>query len=314
MRRKKLADRWYNFKKHSFKLAAVALFIMILAAVTDLLYHGSGMGIFSLLIYLAAIIVYTVNIMAYDEKRYSLYDEYIIKNSFRGVDAASRKFRKAMELMRAGEYLTLSLEIFQEVAEYQLEEREKAVLYYYIGAVYREMGYPTNAALYFEKSADIEILHPAVLLNAERSYSAAGNAEKAEELIEKMYSLEYDKKYYDFLETDRGRIYLSEDMADKAFEIYSAAYENGLDKTGAICGLAVSCLLLGDVEKSRSYYRSASLKADYFSSQRGFDDYYEHIARSCGLYEEIKDILPSRENLPNSENTDADEEKVSDRE
>ena len=271
MRRKKLADRWYNFKKHSVKLAAAALFIMIFAAVTDLLYHGSGMGIFSLLLYLAAIIIYIVNIMAYDEKRYSLYDEYIIKNSFRGTDAASRKFRKAMELMRTGEYLTLSLEIFQEVAEYQLEEREKAVLYYYIGAVYREMGYPTNAALYFEKSADIE-------------------------------------KYYDFLETDRGRIYLSEDMADKAFEIYSAAYENGLDKTGAVCGLAVSCLLLGDVEKSRSYYRSASLKADYFSSQRGFDDYYEHIARSCGLYEEIKDILPSREN------TDADEEKVSDRE
>ena len=301
MRRKKLADRWYNFKKHSIKLAAVALFIMIFAAATDLLYHGSGMGIFSLLLYLAAIIIYIVNIMAYDEKRYSLY-------SFRGTDAASRKFRKAMELMRTGEYLTLSLEIFQEVAEYQLKEREKAVLYYYIGAVYREMGYPTNAALYFEKSADIEILHPAVLLNAERSYSAAGNAEKAEELIEKMYSLEYDKKYYDFLETDRGRIYLSEDMADRAFEIYSAAYENGLDKTGAVCGLAVSCLLLGDVEKSRSYYRSASLKADYFSSQRGFDDYYEHIARSCGLYEEIKDILPSREN------TDADEEKVSDRE
>ena len=295
MRRKKFADRLNSFKKNSFKLVFAALVIMLYSAFSDLFYHGSGMGIFSLLVYMAAIIVYIINISANDECRFSRYDDYIIKDSFKGLDPASRKFRKAVDLLLTGEYFTLSLEILQEVKEYDLKEREQAVLFYYLGIVYREMGYPTNAAVYFESSADIEIVHPAVLLNAERSYAAAGNTDKAEEIIDRMYSLEYDKKYYDFLETERGRIYLNNNNAEKALEIYSAAYENGLDKTGAICGIAISYLLLGDVEKSKKYYRTAAVKSDYFSSQHGFEEYYGHIARSCGLYDQVKDILRTDE-------------------
>lgn len=308
MRKKSFSDFLYLFRKHSLRLVFVSLIILILAAAADYLYNGSDAGLFSLICYLAAAFCYSMSIIFSNENRYPFFDEYIIQDAFRGSDAASRKFRRALKLLRAGEYHAVSLDILREVSEYQLKEREKAVLFYYTGVIYREMGYPTNAASYFERSADIMVLHPAVLLNAERCYSEAGNAEKADELIEKMYALEYDKKYYDFLETDRGLAYLRNNMADKAFEIYSAELENNSDPTGALCGLSVCCLLRDDIEKSREYFRSASLRPD-ISDQRGFADYYADIARSCGHYDDIKDILPKKENEENDKETLSDREQ-----
>ncbi len=286
-----IADR---IKSRQGLLIALAFLSMGAAAYQEHLYDDFDGGTAALVIYTAACIVYLLSAVFSSGDRPRSFDELLINNTFQGFDLASKAFRKGISFLEQG-CLTMALEYFRKTDEYELKPREKAVLYYFTGTVYRAMNYPTNSAMYYEKSADAELLHPSVLLKAEREYSLAGNIFKTEEILERMYSLDYDKKYYDFLEVDRGRLYMNACEPEKAEEIFLHALEIGNDPCGCLCGLAVTSLLKDEVFKSREYYRKAVVCND-FSSQNGFTEYYAQVAQSRGLYDEVKDMLPHPSN------------------
>ncbi|MDD7429394.1 MAG: hypothetical protein PUK49_06440, partial [Oscillospiraceae bacterium] len=208
---------------------------------------------------------------------------------FRGLDLASFKFRKAEQLHSEGHFSD-AIHAYKEVEEYKLTPREDAVLNFYLGMCYRDMGYPTNAAASFEKSDDVYFLHPSVLLNAERSYLDAGNFFKAEDISDRMFERKYDENYYRFLWSDRGRIYLRANEPDKAIEAFQKGLDAGIDLCGAYCGLAVAHLMKRNVPLSRSYVEKAALSGG-IASQEGFYVYYGEVARSLGLFEEVRDMV-----------------------
>ncbi|MGN0696317.1 MAG: tetratricopeptide repeat protein [Oscillospiraceae bacterium] len=221
-------------------------------------------------------------------------DKQIRGRCFKGIDFASIKFRKAMELY-GDDHFSDAMHMFKAVEEYKLRPREQAVLSFYMGLCYRDMGYPTNAAVCFETSDKLYFTHSCVLLCAERSYVAAGNFFKAEEISDRMFEMKYDEKYYRFLWSDRGRIFLRADEPDKAIEAFETGMSKGLDLCGAYCGLAVAHLMKREIPESRSYVEKAALSGG-IGGQDGFFVYYGEVARSLGLFEEVGDIVMQDEN------------------
>ena len=216
-------------------------------------------------------------------------DDRICGKSFKGLDFASIKFRKAMELYSEHHYND-AMHMLQETAEYRLRPREKAVLSFYMGLCYRDMGYPTNAAACFEESDKTYFIMPSVLLCAEHSYADAGNFFKAEEISDKMFEMKYDEKYYRFLWSDRGRVFLRAREPDRAIEAFKQGMDKGLDLCGAYCGTAVAYLMKKDVPASRSYLERAAASGG-MGGQDGFFAYYGEIARVLGLFDEVRDIV-----------------------
>lgn len=214
-------------------------------------------------------------------------------DGFKGIDFASVKFRRAVRLYNE-DHFNDAIHLYKEVEEYKLRPRETAVLDFYMGLCYRDMGYPTNAAASFEKSDDTYHLHPSVLLNAERCYIEAGNFFKAEEISDRMFELGYDEERYFFLWSERGRMFLRAGEPDKAIEALETGLDKGLDLCGAYCGLAVAYLLKKDAPRSRSYAEKAAVTGGMIN-QQGFYPYYAEVAMSCGLFDEVRDIIPEGE-------------------
>lgn len=210
--------------------------------------------------------------------------------AFKGIDFASVKFRKAVRSYDEHHYND-AIHLYKEVEEYKLSSRETAVLNFYMGLCYRDMGYPTNAAACMEKSDDTFPLHPVVLLNAGRCYTEAGNFFKAEEISDRMLEMKYDEDRYFFLWSERGRMFLRAGNPDRAIESLETGISKGLDLCGAYCGMAVAYLLKKEPQKSREYAEKAAVTGGMIN-QQGFYPYYAEVARSCGTFDEVRDIIP----------------------
>lgn len=210
--------------------------------------------------------------------------------AFKGIDLASVKFRRAVRAYDEGHYND-AVHLYKEVEEYKLSPRETAVLIFYMGLCYRDMGYPTNAAVCMERSYDTYQLHPVVLLNAGRCYAEAGDFFKAEEISDRMLEMKYDEERYFFLWSERGRMFLRAGEPDRAIEALETGISKGLDLCGAYCGLAVAYLLKKEPSKSREYAEKAAVTGGMIN-QQGFYPYYAEVAQSCGLFNEVRDIIP----------------------
>lgn len=221
---------------------------------------------------------------AYDWKKNTVrkYDSGIIGSCFGGIDRASLKFRKGMRFLFSGSF-NASLNCFQETAEFRLTERETAVLDFYTGMCYRNMGYPTNSAQYFVKSIAEGINHPDAYLNAARGYSRAECINEAKELYDKLFELDYHKIYYDFLYTDMGMMYVRTQHPDEAIGYFNQGIEAGMDVQSAYGGLALAYLLKKDAEKSCEYYRKAVLSN--LPDRESFIAYFRDSADACGMHD-----------------------------
>ncbi|MGN1415791.1 MAG: tetratricopeptide repeat protein [Oscillospiraceae bacterium] len=267
--------------------AELAVSIPIVIAAGMLFYRETGSVD---IIYIAVVyIVFILPLIFRSVSEAKKKDEPLFGKTFRGLDFASFKFRKAESLHSEGHFSD-AIHTYKEVEEYRLTPRETAVLYFYMGMCYRDMGYPTNAAASFERSDEVYFLRPGVLLNAERSYVDAGNFYKAEEISDRMFERKYDENYFRFLWSDRGRIFLRANVPDRAIDAFEKGLDAGLDLCGAYCGLAVAHLMKRDVPKSRSYVEKAAASGG-MSGQEGFYVYYGEVARSLGLFEEVRDMI-----------------------
>ena len=223
---------------------------------------------------------------------FSDYDERIVMGRFRGFDRASILFRRGMSRL-AESHMAAALELFRNVDEYKLNTNEQAVLYYYTGVCYRNMGYPSNGASYFMKSVDCVMAHPDAMMNALRCYARAGNINDAEDVFSAMKEKNYLRDYYSFLYTEMGMMYIRADRPDDAIERFNTGIGLGLDRPSALGGIAISYMLKGDIEQSRSYFRKAVI--GNIPDIEGFRDYYITIARGCGHFSEVSDFLDEKQ-------------------
>ena len=219
---------------------------------------------------------------------FSDYDEAILDGCFKGFDRASILFRKGMSRL-ADSCLSAALELLRSVDDYDLTTREQAVLYYYTGICYRKMGYPSNGAAYFMKSVRCGLSHPDASMNAFRCYAAAGNIGDAEELFAEMTEKNYHVKYYDYLFTELGMMYLRADRPDDAIDRFSRGISLGMDAQSSYGGISLAYILKDDMEKSRVFYRKAML--GNIPDRDGFREYYRITARNCGHSAEAAVIL-----------------------
>ena len=219
---------------------------------------------------------------------FSVYDEQIVNGQFRGFDRASILFRRAMDMM-SDSHMAAALNCFRGTDEYKLSERERAVLYFYTGVCYRDMGYPSNGASYFMRSIECGMKHPDALLFAFRCYASAGNIGDAESVFSRLTDNNYHVKYYNFLYTEIGMMYIRADRPDDAIDRFSTGIGLGIDSASSYGGIAISYILKDDMEQSRKYFRKAVLAN--IRDIEGFRNYYRIIAQNCGHLSEVADIF-----------------------
>lgn len=230
--------------------------------------------------------------------RYARYYTSVIGKTFRGLDRASFQFRKGVRLLCERHYAA-ALDTLLGVEDYQLSDREKAVLFFFTGTCYRNMGYPTNSARYFVESLASGMCHPDAELGAARGYAAAGSVNEAKEFYDKLFEKNYHKLYYPFLYTDLGMMYLKAELPDEAIGCFRQGIDENMDVHSAYGGIAAAYLVKKDVRTSLEYFRRVAVSnmADF----EGFIVYYINIAKTHGCYDEVCGFVPVSRGAENAE-------------
>ncbi len=255
-----------------------AVFAIVYCQITDNVRAGMYCGLAAYLISSAAYI--GGGWIFYFSTPYSEHDKSIIGHCFSGFDRASLLFRRGMRCL-ADNSLADSLRMLLGVDEYRLNTKEKAILYFYTGVCYRNMGYPTNAAAYFIRSGENGLDIPDVRLNALRCYCRAGSIHDAENIFTEMCSDNLDRDYFNFLYTEMGMMFVRADDPDEAVKYFEKSIELDMDKASATGGLAVASLLKGDLDSGMRYFRKALIAN--IPDRKGFLEFFRTTAQNCGF-------------------------------
>jgi len=203
-------------------------------------------------------------------------DSDLIGNNFTGFDKKSRGFRKAIEDFFYERY-PKALHDFQSIGEnYSLSDSERSLLYYYIARCYDIMNYNLNALNYYEKAQEAGFSDDVLTFFKSRCLGNSGDTEQA--LLMYKDILNSKNKYYLYVRTDIGRMYLDNRQPEEALKWYLEAVEKRENYAMALEGCAVAYLMLEDYEKSRDYYKYAILENP--SDLEGFKAYYKEIRKA----------------------------------
>ena len=221
----------------------------------------------------------------YAVKRANSPDRKLIGDSIDGFSKTSRLFKVAVAELREGMF-NEALEDFKEVEDLDISERERAVLCFYIGTCYRDMGYPTNAANYFVKSIDNNIDIDYVYILAARCCVANGSFSKAMELYNDLLGR---NSYFDYIYTDMGMCCLKSEDADKALEYFTRSIGEQKNYAFALGGCSLAYLMKKDVEKSKEFFARALI--NNIGDLDGFRKYYCSIAEAAGCLDLIDEYM-----------------------
>ena len=211
-------------------------------------------------------------------------DLNLIKDSFKGRSEKSHVFFEAVTEFRGGRP-DLALEKLNDVGEHKLAQREEALVCFYKAECYRNMGYNTNAAIWYAKAVERELNEVFVYVLAARCYVNAGSYSAAME----MYKAAEEKGgMYDCLYTDMGMCYLKWDKPDEAIECFHRAVKEGKNYAFALGGYAIAYIMKKDVETSREAYKAALVSG--LADVKGFIEYYRSAAEAAGCSESIKEF------------------------
>ena len=221
----------------------------------------------------------------YTDYRRNNPDGNLIKNSF-GTFANTRTtaFHLGVERLRSGSYAQ-ALEFFDTVSEYELEQREEALVCFYRAECYRFMGYNTNAAMWYVKAIENDIDEDFVYILAARCYTNAASYSSAMELYRTAESKGF---LYDCIYTDMGMCCIKAEKPDEAMNYFNLSVQTGRNLAFALGGCAIAYIMKKDVEMSREFYCKALVSG--MTDVKGFIEYYRGAAEASGCTEKIKEF------------------------
>lgn len=202
------------------------------------------------------------------------YDRLVIGRAFSN-GFKKRRFFYAFEMFREGDFSD-ALEIFRELKDEKLTEREEGVLAFYTSVCYSRMGYSTNAALCAVLAAEKNVQLPESLLMAARDYSISASFAQAGEYYEKLVPIAEKRRMFPFIYNEMGRMYLTANEPKKSRACFEKAVEKGFDPITAQGGLAIVSLLEGREDEACERYRLALI-----ARIGDADGYREYCAQIC---------------------------------
>ena len=231
-----------------------------------------------------ALITGAVLLGDYTDYRKNNPDSNLIKNSFKCMSARNSAFHLGVERLRSGRFAE-ALEFFDTAAEYELKQREEALICFYKAECYRFMGYNTNAAIWYVKSLENEIGEDFVYILGARCYTNAASYSSAMELYR---TAEQKGFLYDCIYTDMGMCCLKAEKPDEALSYFNLSVQTGRNLAFALGGCAIAYIMKKDVETSRDFYCKALVSG--MTDVKGFIEYYRSTAEAFGCTEKIKEF------------------------
>jgi tetratricopeptide (TPR) repeat protein len=258
------------------------MIVSIIAAVCEALMPLSELMVWCFNTAILVIIGYSFFSTAYNGSDLPpSYDRRIIKDSFQSGGKRCRLFHKAYRCYQESDF-NEALNIFNEIKDYNLREREGAVLSFYIGRCYQFMGYSTNASMHFRDSIDKGIEVDEVYTLCGREMVSCGNFSAAEEVYNELLKKGSDS---DYIYTDMGMLYIKANEPEKALEAFSTSIKKHYNYAFAMGGCALAYLLKKDAANAKFFFGQAVL--NNIDDVEGFTEYYVSVAETQGLSEEL---------------------------
>ncbi len=196
-----------------------------------------------------------------------------------------KQLREAVIDMHRFDFNT-ALDKYEELAEKNLADIQKAVLSFYTGRCYQVMGYPANAVKHFETCLELGLKLNDVYLLAARCLTQNGRFDDSIAYYQVLIERE---SYFEFIYTDIGLAYLKKGDGEKALEYFKKSVDEGMNYSFALGGCSLACLQMKDLEKSNEYFKEAVRCS--MEDVNGFKVYYCNIAESVGLLNEIDETM-----------------------
>jgi tetratricopeptide (TPR) repeat protein len=276
---KKYFQRWS--KTAHVTLITVTIIVVLSVIFGDYQLYGYDMTLIFNVI-LLTVIGYSFFFAAYNSAEPPPpYDRRIIKDAFDGASKYCRLFYKAYQKYLEGDFADALTE-FNDIKEFELKKREKAVLSFYIGRCYQYMGYPTNASKQFRDSIDNGIGVDEVYTLCGREMVSCGDFSAAEDVYNELIKAGSDS---DYIYTDMGMLYIKANDPEKALDSFSTSIRKHMNYAFAMGGCALAYVLKKDSANAKFFYGQAII--NNIDDVEGFTEYYLSVAETQGLSEDI---------------------------
>ncbi|MCL2054375.1 MAG: tetratricopeptide repeat protein [Oscillospiraceae bacterium] len=282
-----------NFIRNSKVTTPISLFVSVLSAAAGLM--GLCTREFSLVLIIVIVLLPLVTnliLACIDASVSNFYpfDTLIIGNTFNSFSRTSWMFRKGVHALHLCDY-NKALDFFNELENHNMADSWRAVLSYFHARCYQIMGYPTNAAKYFEKAIELNINCDDIYIMAGRCYTNTGCFHEAMEVYNSLLKRNTD---IDYILTDMGLTCLKSGDAEKALEYFEKSIESGKNYAFALGGCSLVHLQRKNLDLSMEYFSRAL--TNNMDDIDGFKSYYCKIAEGAGLLDKIgenmKNIKP----------------------
>lgn len=204
------------------------------------------------------------------------YDQELIGNNFVGISKKCKLFKSSLELFHT-RYYNKALNGFKAIEKdyaSELKDSEFAVLSFYMARCYDNMAYYSNALKYYNLSAKQGFSNDALIFLSARCTGALGDISEAVGLYEQILS-DQRNIYLNFVRTDIGRMFLSQDNAKEAKKWFIEAIDKRQNYAEALGGAAIAELLLHNFDAAEKYHRLALLNR--ISDSTNYITYYREV-------------------------------------
>ena len=229
--------------------------------------------------------VYTVQFIVSNEDL-SEFDKSLLSGKFRGPAVRTLIYHSLSEINDKHDYQS-ALNDLKALEDTELSEIEQGVVGFYSAVCYTGLGYPVHAANSAVRAVKAGVAEPESLMLAARGYAGAGNYEQSRECYDVLCDIAAESFSFPTAFCEAGDVCLKSGKGEDAYRFFHRSLEYGLSVAAAQGGLALACILKGNIDEAVGWYRLALL-----SRIPDPDDYRivcEQVCRASGLAPDVLD-------------------------
>ena len=208
------------------------------------------------------------------------FDKELISGKFPGITERTLVVHGVLALTADQDYQT-ALNDFKALEDMDLSEREKGVVGFYSAVCYTGLGFAVHAANSAVKAVKAGVAEPESLLLAARGYANAGNYDQSRECYDVLCDIAAESFSFPTAFCEAGDVCIKSGRGEDAYRYFHRSLEYGLSVAASQGGLALACLMKGNIDEAVGWYRLALL-----SRMPDPDNYRivcEQVCRASGL-------------------------------
>ncbi len=202
-------------------------------------------------------------------------DLEIIGRTFSGMRRIDRMFCNALTML-SEENPVEALDLLLELEKAELTEQERMLVLFYTARCYQLTGYTANSIQRYHAAQALGMQNDYLFLFLGRSLTEGGEYEEAEACYQTL--LQRETRSFFCVRTDLGMLFLRQRKGSMALRWFTESMNRHENYAFALGGCALSYLLLGDPEQSRTYYEKAIL--NQIPDLEGFQAYYQEVSEA----------------------------------